>query len=46
MMARKKWHRNVLVCNVRKSVIGGRFFRTLKKKIYKFMTSISLKCVY
>ena len=29
-----------------KSVIDERFIRTLKNKTYKYMTSISKKCVY
>ena len=32
--------------NVGKSVIGERFIRTLKNKIYKYMTSTSKKCFY
>ena len=32
--------------NEGKSVIAERFIRTLKSKIYKYMTSISKKCVY
>ena len=32
--------------NEGKSVVGERFIRTLKKKNYKYMTSISKKCVY
>ena len=31
--------------NEGKSVIAERFIRTLKKKIYKYMTSISKKCI-
>ena len=29
-----------------KSVIAERFVKTLKNKIYKYMTSLSKKCVY
>ena len=29
-----------------KSVVAKRFIRTLKTKIYKYMTSVSKKCVY
>ena len=32
--------------NKRKSVVAERFIRSLKKKIYKYMTSISKKCVH
>ena len=32
--------------NEGKSVIAERFIRKLKNKIYKYMTSISKKCVY
>ena len=32
--------------NERKSVVAERFMRTLKTKIYKYMTSISKKWVY
>ena len=32
--------------NEGKSVIVVRFIRTLKTKIYKYMTSISKKCLY
>ena len=32
--------------NEGKSVIAERFIRTLRNKIYKYMTSISKKCVY
>ena len=32
--------------NEGKSVVAERFIRTLKSKIYKYMTSISKKCVY
>ena len=35
-----------LTHNEEKSVVTERFFRTLKNKIYKYMTSISKKCVY
>ena len=28
------------------SVVAERFFRMLKNKIYKYMTSVSKKCVY
>ena len=31
--------------NERKSVAPERFIRTLKNKIYKYMTSISKKCI-
>ena len=40
-MVRKECYRNVLTHNEGKSVIAGRFIRTLKNKIYKYMTSIS-----
>ena len=33
------------ICNEGKSVVAGRFVRTLKTKIYKYMTSVS-KNVY
>ena len=29
-----------------KSVVAERFIRTLKNKIYKYMTSVSKKCIY
>ena len=29
-----------------KSIVAEKFIRTLKKKIYKHMTSISKKCLY
>ena len=32
--------------NEGKPVIAERFIRTLKNKIYKYMTSVSKKCVY
>ena len=32
--------------NERKSVIAERFIRTLENKIYKYMTSVSKKCLY
>ena len=32
--------------NEGKSVAGERFIRTLKAKIYKYMTSVSKKCVH
>ena len=32
--------------NEGKSVVAERFIRTSKNKIYKYMTSISKKCVY
>ena len=32
--------------NEGKSVVAGRFIRTLKIKINKYMTSISKKCVF
>ena len=32
--------------NEEKSVVGYRFIRTLKNKIYKYMRSISKKCIY
>ena len=34
------------VHNERKSVVAERFIRTIKTKIYKYMTSISKSCVY
>ena len=44
-MARKKGKINVSTHNKQKSVISERFIRTLKNKVYKYMTSIS-KDVY
>ena len=32
--------------NDKKSTVAERFIRTLKNKIYKYMTLISKKCVY
>ena len=32
--------------NEGKSVVAKRFIRTLKNKTYKYMTSISKKCLY
>ena len=32
--------------NEGKSVVAERFISTLKNRIYKFSTSISIKCVY
>ena len=32
--------------NEGKPVVAGRFIRTLKNKIYKYMTSDSKKCLY
>ena len=32
--------------NEEKSVVAERFIRILKDKIYKYMTSISKKCLY
>ena len=29
-----------------KAVVAERFIRTLKNKIYKYMTSVSKKCIY
>ena len=47
---RKKSFKNDIVMystnNEGKSVVAERFIRTLKSKIYKYMTSISKKCVY
>ena len=37
----KKFQEMYSTYNEGKSVIAGRFIRTLKKKIYKYMTSIS-----
>ena len=31
--------------NERKSVVAGRFIRTLKNKIFKHMTAVSKKCI-
>ena len=47
----KKWlHGNDIVMysthNEGKSVVAERFIRTLQNKIYKYMASISKKCVY
>ena len=44
-MARKKCYRNVFNKNEGKSVVVERFIRTVKNKIFKYMTSIS-KNVY
>ena len=45
-MARKKWYRNVCwIRNEGKFVVAKTFIRTLKNKIYKYMTSVS-KNVY
>ena len=44
-MARKQRHRNVFTTSWRKIYYCWRFIRTLKNKIYKYMTSIS-KNVY
>ena len=35
-----------LTRNRGKSVVTERFIKTLKNKIYKYMTSVSKKCVY
>ena len=46
-MAKKK--NDIEVCsthNEGKSVVAERFIRTLNSKIYKYMSSISKKCVY
>ena len=32
--------------NKGKSVVVERFIRTLKNKIFKYMTSVSKKCIY
>ena len=32
-------------CNEGKSVVAEKFIRTLKNKFYKYMTSVSKKCV-
>ena len=40
---------NIEMCsthNEGKSVVAERFIRTLKNKIYKYMTVISKKCIY
>ena len=40
---------NIKTCSMHnegKSVVGERFTRTLRNKIYKYMTSILKKCVY
>ena len=47
----KKWLKNIniemySIHNEGKSVIAERFIRTLKTKIYRYMTSVSKKCVY
>ena len=47
----KKWLRDndieiYLIHNEGKSVVAERFIRTLKTEIYKYMTSVSKKCVY
>ena len=44
-MARKKCYRNVFNKNEGKSVVVERFIRTVKNKIFKYLTSIS-KNVY
>ena len=46
----KKWLRDndikmYLIHNERKSVVAEKFIRTLKTKIYKYMTSISKMCI-
>ena len=47
----KKWLKDndiemYLIHNEGKYVVAERFIRTLKTKIYKYMTSISKKCLY
>ena len=47
----KKWLKDndiemYSIHNEGKSVVAKRFIRTLKTKIYKYMTSVSKKCVY
>ena len=47
----KKWlkYNDIEMCSIHndgKSVVGERFIRTLKNKIYNYMTSVSKKCVY
>ena len=47
----KRWLKNIniemySIHNEGKSVIAERFIRTLKTKIYRYMTSVSKKCVY
>ena len=47
----KKWLKDndiemYSIHNEGKSVVAERFIRTLKNKIYKYMTSISKKCLY
>ena len=44
-MVRKKWYKMYSTHNEGKSVVAERFIRTIKNKIYKYMTSIS-KNVY
>ena len=34
-----------LTHNERKSVVAERFIRTLKNKVYKYMTSVSKMCI-
>ena len=43
-MTRKNDIKIYLTHNEGKSVVAERFIRTLKKKIYKYMISISKKC--
>ena len=47
----KSWLENFFIemystHNEGKSVVAERFIRTLKNKIYKYMTSVSKKCLY
>ena len=46
----KLWLKNGIemysIHNERKSVVAERFIRTLKNRIYKYMTSMTKKCVY
>ena len=45
-MARKNVMEMYSTHNEGKALIAERFIRTLNNKIYKYMTSISKKCVY
>ena len=40
-MFRKEWLEKYSTHNEEKSVVAERFIRTLKNKIYKYMTSVS-----
>ena len=40
-MIRRKWYRNVSNADEETPAVPGKFIRTLKNKIYRYMTSIS-----